>query len=113
MKINGVELELNYMEERTNRRTIKAIKKVREESKKADEVKKTDEKIAILCPVIKNAFDFIFEPGVGASVCGVENDLQKHADAYAELMEEIDRQGKRLKETTNRIASIFPGTGEE
>lgn len=113
MKINGVELELNYLEEQTNRRTIKAIKKVREEAEKSDKVKKMDEKISILCPAIKNAFDFIFEPGTGESVCGAENDLQKHADAYAELMEEIDRQGKRLDETTKRIASIFPDAGEK
>ncbi|MBS6195486.1 MAG: hypothetical protein KH828_07900 [Clostridiales bacterium] len=113
MKINSVELELNYMEEHTNKRTIKAIKKVREEAGKADQTKKLDEKIAIMCGAIKDTFDSVFGQGTGVSVCGAENDLQKHADAYAELMEEIDRQGKRLNETTARIANIFPDAGEE
>lgn len=107
MQINGVELEFNYMEEETNKRTTKAMKMVIDEAKRADQEKRLSEKIAIMCGSIKEAFDFIFEPGIGDSVCGEKNDLQKCSDAYKELMYDMRRQHQKLIETANDISNMF------
>lgn len=108
MQINGVELEFNYMEEETNKRTIKAMEKVKETAEQANEEKKLPKKISIMCEGIKEAFDLIFGSGTGDSVCGKKNDLQKCSDAYKELLYDVRRQDRNLNETTKEISSIFP-----
>lgn len=108
MVINGIDLEFRYFEEQTNKKTVKAQKKVIEAAKKAEDKKSMNEKILILCGGIKEGFDLIFGTGTGTSVCGEENDLKKCSDAWCDALEEMRRQGQELKEVTTKINNMFP-----
>ena len=91
MQINGVELEYNYSEEKTNRATMEVVLYMAEKGNESVG-KPLPDSIGILSAGIKHCFDLIFGEGTGERVCGKENDLLVCVNAYNELIEEKQRQ---------------------
>lgn len=107
MKINGVELEFNYLEEQTNKRTEKALKHVADTAGESDSRKKNHEKISAMCSGVKEAFDLIFGMGTGDNVCGEENNLLKCSNAFTELLNEKRSQELEMLQSAKRLASVL------
>lgn len=61
------------------------------------------EKNKYLCDSIKQMFDGIFGEGAGVEVCGEENDLLLHMDAYEQLVNEQIRQQEQYKDIMDRL----------
>lgn len=107
MKINGIELEFDFMEVETNKKFEKSAKYIAVKAKDSDEVKKLSRKIEVICGAIKEGFDIIFGNGTGVEVCGEENNLIKCMHAYNELMEEKCRQDKILDAETKKFKELL------
>lgn len=112
MTINGVEVSFNIAEEVSNKRVMKALKSVSKDSE-ASEGKEGAEQIRIMCTSVKNAFDYVFGAGTGEKICGKENDLNACANAFADLLEEKNRQDEILKQTRMRLMAAIDGKGND
>ena len=64
------------------------------------------EKNKYLCDSIKQMFDSIFGEGAGVEVCGEENDLLLHMDAYEQLVNEQIRQQEQYNGIMERLGSM-------
>ena len=90
MKINGVELEVNFFEAEFMEKVENCCKKVAEQ---AEESKKTlkdltfAEQIKGECQIIKDFFDEIFGDGTALKLFGEKNDLMLCLSAFQELVE--------------------------
>lgn len=107
MKINGIELEFNYMEFETNKQFERAMKTVSKKANDVEKIKKLSEKIDIMCYAIKECFDVIFGIGTGVEVCGKENNLIECMHALNELMEEKCKQDKVLGDETRTFKELL------
>lgn len=112
MVINEVELSFNIAEESSNKRVMEALKSVSEDAGNT-KGKTSYEQIRDTCLSVKNAFDYIFGSGTGERICGKENDLNVCANAFAELIEEKNRQDEVLKQTTLRLMTAIGGGNDE
>lgn len=112
MVINGVEVSFNIAEEQSNKRVMKALQSISKDSEEAGG-KEMDDQIHIVCSSVKNAFDYIFGSGTGEKICGKENDLNVCANAFAELIEEKNRQDEILKQATLRLMTAVGGVEDE
>lgn len=61
------------------------------------------EKNKYLCDRIKGLFDAVFGEKTGIAVCGPENDLLNHLDAYDQLVNEQIGQEKRYRDIIKRM----------
>lgn len=111
MQINGVELEYNYSEEKTNRATMEAVLYMAEKGNESVG-KPLPDNIGILSAGIKHCFDLIFGKGTGERVCGKENDLLVCVNAYSELIKEKQRQEEIMLESARKL-NEFIGEPEE
>lgn len=112
MTINGVEVSFNIAEEVSNKRVMKVLESVSKDSE-ASKGKEGAEQIRIMCTSVKNAFDYLFGNGTGEKICGKENDLNVCANAFADLIEEKNRQDEVLKHTTLRLMTAIGGAEDE
>lgn len=112
MQINGVELEYNYSEEKTNRATMEAVLYMAEKGNESAG-KPLPDSIGILSAGIKYCFDLIFGKGTGERVCGKENDLLVCVNAYSELIKEKQRQEEIMLESARKLQELLGGTEEE
>lgn len=112
MHINGVELEYNYSEEKTNRATMEAVLYMAEKGNESAG-KPLPDSIGILSAGIKYCFDLIFGKGTGERVCGKENDLLVCVNAYSELIKEKQRQEEIMLESARKLQELLGGTEEE
>lgn len=64
------------------------------------------EKNKYLCDSIKQMFDSIFGECAGVEVCGEENDLLLHMDAYEQLVNEQIRQQEQYNGIMERLGSM-------
>lgn len=64
------------------------------------------EKNQYLCDSIKSMFDNIFGNGTGIRVCGKENDLLLHLDAYDKLVSEQIRQQNQYAGIIKRMKNM-------
>lgn len=108
MKIQGVELEFNIAEEKSNQRVLKAIRSVSEDAEKA-QGKEPHEQIRMICESVKNAFDYIWGVGTAEAVCGKENDITRCCDAWTDFLEEKNRQDKKMQESVARLLNVMGG----
>ena len=111
MQINGVELEYNYSEEKTNRATMEAVLYMAEKGNESVG-KPLPDNIGILSAGIKHCFDLIFGEGTGERVCGKENDLLVCVNAYSELIKEKKRQEEIMLESARKLNELI-GEPEE
>lgn len=112
MQINGVELEYNYSEEKTNRATMEVVLYMAEKGNESVG-KPLPDSIGILSAGIKHCFDLIFGEGTGERVCGKENDLLVCVNAYNELIEEKQRQEEIMLESARKLQELLGETEEE
>ncbi len=105
MVINGVELKFalyNADGEETRKKYFDELKKM--ESVKAACPDGTEkEKTVYLCGRIREFFDQIFGQGTGEKVCGKENDLLLHLDAYDQIVSEQIRQNEKYNEIMSHL----------
>lgn len=108
MVINGVELKFalyNADEEDTKKKYFDELNKMQiilASLPEGTEQKKN----AYLCGKIKQFFDNVFGKGTGDKVCGKENDLLVHVDAYDQIVSEQMRQNKKFSEIMGHMKSL-------
>lgn len=108
MEIHGVELDFSLFNE--DKKEVK--EKYFVELQKMSRVKENmpdgteQERNKYLCDSIKCMFDNIFGEGTGVQVCGEDNDLLKHMDAYDQLVSEQIRQQDKYAEIMKRIKNM-------
>ena len=108
MIINGVELKFalyNADEEETKEKYFAELEKMRAVLDTLPNGTER-EKNAYLCENIKMFFDNVFGEGTGLKVCGKENDLLLHIDAYDQIVSEQIRQNQRYKEIMSHMKSF-------
>lgn len=59
-----------------------------------------------LCDRIKGLFDTVFGEGTGTAVCGEDNDLLAHLDAYDQLVSEQIRQQNQYAKIMKRMKDM-------
>ena len=59
-----------------------------------------------LCDRIKGLFDTVFGEGTGIAVCGTDNDLLAHLEAYDQLVSEQIRQQNQYAAIMNRMKEM-------
>lgn len=99
MIINGVELKFalyNADEEETKKKYFDELNQMQTILASLPDGTE-QEKNAYLCGKIKKFFDNIFGEGTGEKVCGKENDLLAHVDAYDQIVSEQLRQNDKFK----------------
>ena len=108
MEIHGVALDFSLYNE--DKKEVK--EKYYEELLKMSTVSKNlpegteQERSKYLCDSIKNMFDNIFGDGTGVKVCGEDNDLLRHLDAYDQLVSEQIRQQNKYAGIMKRIRNM-------
>ena len=108
MQINRVELEYNYCEVETNKKTTEAIDSVvAAAADTAGDAEHVSEDMLKLCTAVKQAFDHIFGDGTGEKVCGEMNDLVVCIDAISDLTKEINVQKEKLNSAVERFNGLF------
>ena len=108
MIINGVELKFalyNADEEDTKKKYFDELNKMQTVLTSLPDGPE-QEKNAYLCGKIKEFFDNIFGEGTGENVCGKENDLLAHVDAYDQIVSEQMRQNKKCREIMGHMKSF-------
>lgn len=108
MVINGVELKFalyNADEEDTKKKYFDELNKMQIILASLPEGTE-QEKNAYLCGKIKQFFDNVFGKGTGDKVCGKENDLLVHVDAYDQIVSEQMRQNKKFGEIMGHMKSF-------
>lgn len=108
MIINGVDLDFRmYDEDKADirERYFEELKKMRNVSKEAPDGT-TKELNKYLCDQIKGLFDSVFGEGTGLAVCGADNDLLEHIDAYDQLVSEQIRQQEEYKMVMDHLKSV-------
>lgn len=112
MILNGIEVSFNIAEENSNKRVMEALESVSKDAENAAG-KESYAQIHDVCTSIKNAFDYIFGPGSGERICGKENDYNVCAIAFAEVIEEKNRQDEIMKQTISRLNKAVGSNSDE
>ena len=97
MIIHGVELDFHlYDKDKVDvkERYFEALESMKDVKKEIPEGTE-QEQSKYLCDRIKGLFDTVFGEGTGLAVCGADNDLLEHMDAYDQLVSEQNRQQER------------------
>ena len=108
MIIHGVELDFHlYNTDKADvkERYFEALEKmkgVKDEMPAGTE----QEENKYLCDQIKGLFDSVFGEGTGAAVCGADNDLLAHLDAYDQLVSEQIRQQNQYAAIMKRMKDM-------
>ena len=108
MKINGVELEVNFFEADFMEKVENCCKKVAEQAEKA----KTDlkdltlaQQIKAECKIIKDFFDEVFGEGTSEKIFKEKNDLKLCLSAFQDL---IQAKVKMQNEMNSLFAKYSP-----
>ncbi len=108
MIINGVELDFHLYDgdkHDVKERYFEALEKmkgVKDEMPAGTE----QEQNKYLCDRIKGFFDHVFGKGTGTAVCGADNDLLAHLDAYDQLVSEQIRQQNQYAAIMKRMKDM-------
>lgn len=108
MEIHGVALDFSLFNE--DKKEVK--EKYFAELEKMSHIKENmpdgteQEKNKYLCDSIKSMFDSIFGEGTGVKVCGEDNALLRHLDAYDQLVSEQMRQQNKYAGIMKRIRNM-------
>lgn len=107
MVIHGVYLDfaLYNADKDTKQKYFKELEKMQHISENVPSGNE-QEKNKYLCDSIKQMFDSIFGEGAGVEVCGEENDLLLHMDAYEQLVNEQIRQQEQYNGIMERLGSM-------
>ena len=99
MKINGVELNVNFMDAEFVEKIENLSKEVHEQAEKAKSELKNmtySQQIKEECKIIKNFFDNLFGEGISDKIFGDKNDLMLCLSAFQDLMEAKVRQQQEM-----------------
>lgn len=108
MIIHGVELDFHlYDKDKVDVKkryfeVLESMKNVKKEIPEGTE----QERSKYLCDRIKGLFDTVFGEGTGLAVCGADNDLLEHMDAYDQLVSEQIRQQKKYAAIMKRLKGM-------
>lgn len=108
MIIHGVELDFHlYNKDKADmkKRYFEALEGMKDVKKEMPEGTE-QEQSKYLCDRIKGLFDFVFGEGTGLAVCGAENDLLEHMDAYDQLVSEQIRQQEKYTAIMKRMKGM-------
>lgn len=108
MIIHGVELDFHlYDKDKADvkERYFEALEKMK--GVKGEMPAGTEqEQNKYLCDRIKGLFDTVFGEGTGLAVCGADNDLLEHIDAYDQLASEQIRQQEKYAAIMKRMKGM-------
>ena len=115
MEINGKKLKFNLFDEDNAEAKKKYFEKLEEMAHVRDALPDgtEQEKNKYLCDRIKDMFDYVFGEGVGASVCGQNNDLLVHLEAYDQLVSEQIRQQERYERVMSKLKGFKKKAGKK
>ena len=113
MIISGKELEIRFYEEKSARKYEKAMKRLSQDAKKAEEAKGSAETLRALCFAIRSCFDYLFAPGTSNQIFGDRLDLEEHLDALNTLQEEKNRQDLQMSSKIARFKTLAEGYKNE
>lgn len=108
MIIHGVELDFHLFDEDKadmKKRYFQALEKMKGVNGEIPEGTE-QEKNKYLCDRIKCLFDTVFGEGTGIAVCGEDNDLLAHLDAYDQLVSEQIRQQDEYNRIMEHLKTI-------
>ena len=115
MEINGKELNFSLFNEDDVGMKKRYFEKLEEMAHVRDALPDGTEqkKNKYLCDRIKDMFDYVFGEGVGASVCGQDNDILVHLEAYDQLVSEQIRQQERYKRVMSKLKGVQKKAGKK
>lgn len=115
MEINGKELNFSLFNEDNVGMKKRYFEKLEEMAHVTDALPDgtEQEKNKYLCDRIKDMFDYVFDKGVGASVCGQGNDLLVHLEAYDQLVSEQIRQQERYERVMSKLKGFKKKAGKK
>ena len=106
MKINGVELEIDFTDADILERIEKGSKEVYD---KAEELKTTSvspaEGIRQECKILKDFLDYVIGEGTSEKLFGNRNSLNQCLKAYEDIVETRDKQ---INEFEERVSKYSP-----
>lgn len=108
MIIHGVELDFHlYDKDKADVKeqyfeALEKMKGVKGEMPEGTE----QEQNKYLCDRIKGLFDTVFGEGTGIAVCGTDNDLLAHLEAYDQLVSEQIRQQNQYAAIMKRMKDM-------
>lgn len=108
MIIHGVELDFHlYDKDKVDvkERYFEALESMKDVKKEMPEGTE-QEQSKYLCDRIKGLFDTVFGEGTGIAVCGTDNDLLAHLDAYDQLVSEQIRQQNQYAAIMKRMKDM-------
>ena len=108
MIIHGVELDFHlYDKDKVDvkERYFEALESMKDVKKEIPEGTE-QEQSKYLCDRIKGLFDTVFGEGTGLAVCGANNDLLEHMDAYDQLVSEQNRQQEKYAAIMKRLKGM-------
>lgn len=107
MVINGICLDfaLYDADKDTKKKYFQELEKMKHISEHMPNGNERD-KNNYLCDSIKKMFDGVFGEGAGVEVCGEENDLLLHMDAYEQLVNEQIRQQEQYSGIMERLKAM-------
>lgn len=104
MKINGIELELDLLDQETASKYEKAVALYRDKNaEKLNEAKTLSDTIKACGNATYAMIDAIWGKGTAEEVLGKRYHLQKCLDAINAIFDEEERQAKGLDEWTERF----------
>ena len=108
MKINGVELEVNFLDADFMEKIENCCKKVSEQAEKSKTELKNltlSQQIKAECKIIKDFFDEVFGEGTSDKVFKGKNDLMLCLSAFQDL---IEAKAKMQQEMNSLFAKYSP-----
>ena len=108
MKINGVELEVNFLDADFMEKLENCCKKVNDQAEKSKKELKDltySQQIKAECKIIKDFFDDLFGEGTYEKIFQGKNDLMLCLSAFQELVEE---KVKAQKNVNNLFSKYSP-----
>ena len=95
MKLNGVKVDVDFLDLETARRYEEGVKKIEEFVRKNKDVKcSLSEAIEANCDAIIEFLDHVIGEGTAAKVFGGKTNLRTCTEVYGQLSDELNRQAK-------------------
>lgn len=95
MKLNGVKVDVDFLDLETARRYEEGVKKIEEFVRKNKDVKcSLSEAIEANCGAIIEFLDYVIGDGAAAKVLGGKTNLRTCTAVYGQLSDELNRQAK-------------------
>lgn len=108
MKINGVELEVNFLDADFMEKLENCCKKVNDQAEKSKKELKDltySQQIKAECKIIKDFFDDLFGEGTSEKIFQEKNDLMLCLSAFQDL---IEAKAKMQQEMNSLFAKYSP-----